>query len=252
VREEQWQEWTFEVDLTTPSSATVNVFLDGIIQERDVDCSRTGSYTDGRVDFALYGYGTDDLINHINWIRIGDAWGVLVSYSNPSPTDYTLEYTSSVNLQVTVGGGYPYYDIAFYNGDTDEVITTVTGVPDESEVSVYWNGVSGTVNGDFYSWYAGGSEAGVSGVLNYSDTYYFYRGFNFNGYVTVAGEAASRQVYLFRRSDAYIVGSGISCSVTGYFEIGSVYKDYHFVVILPELSDGYNLLGRDKLHPENY
>jgi hypothetical protein len=74
--------------------------------------------------------------------------------------------------------------------------------------------------------------------------------FLFNGYVRVEGSPAARTVHLFRRSTGELMDSVVSNSSSGYFEIGSNYNDYHFVVILPELAEHYNLLSYDKIHPE--
>lgn len=72
--------------------------------------------------------------------------------------------------------------------------------------------------------------------------------FLFNGYVKVEGLPAARAVYLYRRSNGELVGDVISNSSTGYFEIGSNYNEYHYVVILPKLTETYNLLSYDKIH----
>ena len=72
--------------------------------------------------------------------------------------------------------------------------------------------------------------------------------FLFYGYVKVAGIPAARTVHLYRRATGELIESVVSNSVTGYFEIGSYYNDYHFVVILPELTEGYNLIAYDQIH----
>jgi len=43
------------------------------------------------------------------------------------------------------------------------------------------------------------------------------------------------------------VGSAISSPSTGYFEIPTPFNDYHFVNILPGLSEDYNILVEDKI-----
>lgn len=75
--------------------------------------------------------------------------------------------------------------------------------------------------------------------------------FIFNGYVKVGGDAAARVVYLYRRSSGELVGSVVSNENTGYFEVVSCFNDYHFVNVLPELTDDYNIIVKDKIHPEN-
>lgn len=75
--------------------------------------------------------------------------------------------------------------------------------------------------------------------------------FKFDGYVQVLGSPAARKVGLFRRSTMELVDSNTSSSSTGYFELYSPHSDYHFVVILPDIDDDYNLLSYDKINPEN-
>jgi hypothetical protein len=73
--------------------------------------------------------------------------------------------------------------------------------------------------------------------------------FSFSGFVQVQGSPAARTVYLFRRSTGELVGSAVSSAIDGSFIIGSPYYEYHFVVILPEVGDGYNLISDDQIHP---
>lgn len=65
-----WQIWRFEFDLST---YTVEVFLDGVSQGTyDCDYIR-GDGTDGQIAFYQYGYTTDDIVSHYDWIKIGAA-----------------------------------------------------------------------------------------------------------------------------------------------------------------------------------
>jgi len=73
--------------------------------------------------------------------------------------------------------------------------------------------------------------------------------FVFTGYVKVYGVPAERTVYLYRRSTGEFVGSTASDPSTGYFEIPGAHDEYHFVAILPLLTEDFDLLSRDKLHP---
>lgn len=74
--------------------------------------------------------------------------------------------------------------------------------------------------------------------------------FLFNGYVRVEGTPAERTVCLYRRSTGELIDITTSSGAGGYFEVGSWYNEYHFVVILPELAETYNLLSYDKINPE--
>jgi hypothetical protein len=73
--------------------------------------------------------------------------------------------------------------------------------------------------------------------------------FTFNGYVQVEGSPAERTVHLFRRSTGELMDSTTSNSSTGYFELSSYYNDYHFIVILPLLTETYDLIAHDKIDP---
>jgi hypothetical protein len=75
--------------------------------------------------------------------------------------------------------------------------------------------------------------------------------FYFTGYVHSEGSPAARTVYLYRRSNGNLVGTTVSDASTGYFSIPSTYSEYHFVNILPEIGDGYNLISKDQIHPDN-
>lgn len=74
--------------------------------------------------------------------------------------------------------------------------------------------------------------------------------FLFNGYVQLEGVPVERTVCLYRRSTGELMDTTTSSGSAGYFEVGSPYNEYHYVVILPALADNYNLLGYDKIHPE--
>ena len=73
--------------------------------------------------------------------------------------------------------------------------------------------------------------------------------FLFTGYVKVEGIPAARTVHLFKRSTGELMDSLVSDPSTGYFELGSHYNDYHFIVILPELTETYDLIAHDKIDP---
>jgi len=75
--------------------------------------------------------------------------------------------------------------------------------------------------------------------------------FQFQGTVLVQGLPAARKVYLYRRDTGELVSETTSDVLSGLFEAGSPYWDYHFFVILPELAETYDLIAHDKIHPEN-
>jgi len=67
-------EWTFDCDFSVPASATCDVYKNGILLASAVDCSRTGSYTEGEILIRQNGYATANLITYIKDIKIGDEF----------------------------------------------------------------------------------------------------------------------------------------------------------------------------------
>lgn len=76
------------------------------------------------------------------------------------------------------------------------------------------------------------------------------RAFIFTGYVKVDTIFVQRTVNLYRRSNGNLVGTTQSDLTTGHFEIGSFFDEPHYVVVLPIIGEGYNLLGFDNINPE--
>ena len=74
VQEGVWQKWVFDIDFTTLTAETVDVYLDDVLQEAGVDCSHVGSYTDGHVHVLQRGGTHDDQISYIDYIKIGDKF----------------------------------------------------------------------------------------------------------------------------------------------------------------------------------
>jgi len=87
VEQNTWQEWTFDIDFSVATTANVDVYLNGVLQD-NVDCSWTTSSTNGRVELAQLGYVTANRITYVDWIKIGDD----------------LVYVSSIRSAPTIGG----------------------------------------------------------------------------------------------------------------------------------------------------
>ncbi len=70
-----WQTWRFEVNKTTESTATVEVFLkeEGgeFVSQGTVDCDNEFGATDGRLQLVLYGYTSNSMIAHVAHIKVG-------------------------------------------------------------------------------------------------------------------------------------------------------------------------------------
>jgi len=71
----------------------------------------------------------------------------------------------------------------------------------------------------------------------------------FNGYVELAGQSVARIVALYRRSTGELQDYTTSNPNTGYFELETPYDELHYLVILPDISDGYQPITRDQIDP---
>jgi hypothetical protein len=70
VSADTWQEWTFDAD---SSFATMNIYLDGTLQESGVDITNTEGNTDGDVIIAQNGQTTANRITYVDLIRVSDG-----------------------------------------------------------------------------------------------------------------------------------------------------------------------------------
>lgn len=72
-----WQTWRFEVDKSGGEDvATVEVFLDDVSQGT-FDCDFEQANVDGRINYVQYGYTTDDMVSHADWIKVMTGFGAL-------------------------------------------------------------------------------------------------------------------------------------------------------------------------------
>jgi len=71
----------------------------------------------------------------------------------------------------------------------------------------------------------------------------------FNGYVELAGNSVARIVALYRRSTGELQDYTTSNPNTGYFELETPYDELHYLVILPDIGDGYQPMARDQIDP---
>lgn len=70
---DQWQEYTFVVNSTTPASATCAVYLDDALVNTSVDCSNATTATNGLVQLRQYGTTTINQITYVDRVLIGTA-----------------------------------------------------------------------------------------------------------------------------------------------------------------------------------
>lgn len=72
-----WQEWTFDIDLSSGvGDAICDVYLNEALQVSDFACDPTGSYTDGYVTLAAYGYTSGNVIGYFGGVKIGDGFAL--------------------------------------------------------------------------------------------------------------------------------------------------------------------------------
>jgi len=78
-----WQTWRFEVDKSGgEAAATVEVFLDNVSQGV-VDCDyEGGTPADGRCILIQYGFTTNDMVTHFDYVKIGTGLGEFPSEAN--------------------------------------------------------------------------------------------------------------------------------------------------------------------------
>ena len=73
-----WQIWRFQVTKTTVSTATCDVYLDGILQQANVDCDyETGTAVGGTISFTQYWQTTNYMSSEVGYIKIATGLGVI-------------------------------------------------------------------------------------------------------------------------------------------------------------------------------
>ena len=101
-----WQDWTLDIDFTTPASATVDVYNGDTLVGSSVDCSYTGVFTEGEIELIQHGYTTANCITYLDWLEVGDDLSADVS-ADPGPvglvTSLTGEATAEGNTDVDPG-----------------------------------------------------------------------------------------------------------------------------------------------------
>jgi len=87
-----WQDWTLDIDFTTPASATVDVYKGDTLVGSSVDCSYTGVFTEGEIELIQHGYTTANRITYLDWLEVGDDLSADVS-ADPGPVGLTTSLT---------------------------------------------------------------------------------------------------------------------------------------------------------------
>jgi len=115
VVDDEWHIWTFEIDSTTPATATLDVYLDGYMIATGVDCSNDVGDVDGQLE--MYQMGQTAIVQtYVDYIYVGDA---LVEGGGQSFADGTASggATLAQNGDLT------------WDPPSDEVQTDIQGVP---------------------------------------------------------------------------------------------------------------------------
>jgi hypothetical protein len=176
-------------------------------------------------------YGLDTASNHVNVV---DPYLWTVNFT--SNTDVDLYLNAQKKTLANIGNAFSGTESSV-GGRT----STYQSNAWYDEVRIYYeHRWDAWVKADYYNF--------NDNLVTFSDSI-LRPTFVFTGYVKVYGAPAARTVHLYRRSTGEFVGTTTSDLLTGYFEIPGAHEEYHFVVILPELDDGFNLLSYDKINP---
>jgi hypothetical protein len=98
-----WQIFRFQVDKSAGESlAVVETFLEGVSQGT-VDCDYETSQNDKIYNIYLYGYTTNNIHCHIDYIKIATGLGEIGNYEGPAMTKDYLEYHRGRNRFRTRG-----------------------------------------------------------------------------------------------------------------------------------------------------
>ena len=262
--------YNVSISKPTGNSVTQEMFVDGVKQTQ-TGTSQTGSTHSNHVTIGRDDYNNDspfagmiDEVRFSNVIR-SDAWvktnndslmdnlitfapGTVFLFFNPFPSDSSIAYNTSKNLKinVTVTGTSTYntYDAEFYNSLNDsQISSTVSGVVNSAQASVYMS----TPSGIEYGWYV---KATSSGEEKTSDIYTFDNRFLCHGWVEDQGARVSGiPIRLYRRSTGELIGSATTTGTAGSFDIESLYNEYHYSTALYDSSDT-NALIYDWIIPE--
>jgi hypothetical protein len=131
VELDTWQKWVFDIDFTTPASATVDIYLDDILVGDDIDCSHTGSYTEGHVYLALRGQTLADNIAYVDYIKIGNGFRCIKDSTSNGYNGATTGAMTSDNL---VDGQFG--NALDFDGTDDGIIITGNSLNTETELTL--------------------------------------------------------------------------------------------------------------------
>lgn len=141
VTEGEWHTWRFEVDLSAGvANATVEIFLDDVSQGT-VDCDFELAGTDGRVVLKQYGYGTDNQLSHVDYVKIRQSpltgcFTMAASENNPPTAPTALLCEGEVN-PVDVVDLTPEFSAEYNDPDAGDKANAVQIVVATTEDGLY-------------------------------------------------------------------------------------------------------------------
>lgn len=191
-----------------------------------------------------YSSGAEKAELHITWEH-----SIVFTFSDPIPNHLSTVYgtTEQLYLTTTVSGAEESYIYAatFYDGYGTQIGTTVSGINSGSPAAS--NTYLSTPSGIDYNWYVITTSSGNEGT---SQTYTFSNRFLYEGYVTEEDTPVNRTVRLYYRNTGELIDSTTSSGGDGYYMLGAVTNDEHFIVTFDdEAGKDYNALILDRLLP---
>ena len=145
VSVDTWQTWTFEVDSSTPASATCTVYLDGVSQASGVDCSTVTAASDGLVQLQQKGNTTVNRITYVDFVKVGS---VVATIYDPVEIQTAQVVRSATKMTNKWNGAYEYLAGArFLDVSTGEYVDILGELSSELQIDYYDIGSGAT--GDF-------------------------------------------------------------------------------------------------------
>ncbi len=153
IAQDTWQTWRFDIDMSTPASATCDIYLGETLMISSVDCSDSGSFTDGRFTLTQHGVTTASQITYVDYLKI-NCEGFAVP---------TTAYTDDMTGSVMTGHKTVLYT---GNGATGHAITGVGFQPDlvwvKNRTSTTDHNIVDSLRGDYNVLYPNDAHAEAS------------------------------------------------------------------------------------------
>lgn len=148
-----WQTWVFDIDFSTPATATTDVYLDGVLQANDFDCSLTGVNPEGRTELAQNGQTTANRLSYVDRLIMGRDLAETVT-SASGTRDALIE-----------GKSYDDLDAVLRGAVTDDVSAIMRSVIASYRGSVVRGYVPSKISAVLLGVTSDDADAAVSGVI---------------------------------------------------------------------------------------